>query len=543
MKTPLRLVFPMGLAALMAAVVPASAATLNWTGGALGDGTSWNDSANWGGTAVGFGNDLVIATRNGSGDLPAQDLNNSFTVRSLTFDNSAGRYPSGGLIINASNNTITMDTAGITNISVAANTTVSFNRTTGSTFNIALAEGQNTIDIGANSSLTMGPVSGTASPTGGNFTSAGAATNTFLTKTGDGTLFLGANSLFGGGFTISAGTVVLDGSPAALIQNNTGAVAINGGTLRVKNATAQSGFQRPFQFGSSIGTIDVDSGKTFGLAGAVSNVGSEAGVLRKTGSGLLSMEMGQSQMTMTGGTIVEEGTLRIVAQVNYGGLGGEGIIVKDGGILQAGFASNTQDGGAPPIATTIRGDSAFEQNSRVELGQWASTNTGGFPGGNRTASTGFITFEGNLDISGAADSTLPAFDWTLKAINPTSIGTPGNGTGSDKIIVNAIGTLNIGSGLLEFSDFTFTGEEGVTTGVYTLFQTDNPIIGSLGSSLTGSFLTNTVPLFGTLQLSGDGTDIEFVVTIPEPSTCVLLGLGGLLGFAAWRRSGRARGRP
>lgn len=512
-----RFIVSLGLAAWAAALGTASAATLNWTGGALGDGTSWNDSANWGGTAVGTNNDLIIATRNGSGDLPAQTLGGGVIIRSLTFDNSAGRYPAGGLFVNASNNTIAFDTPGITNLSLAANTTVALSRAASSAFNVQLAPGQNTIDVGANSSFTMGPINGLATGTGAAFTAgSGNAAITFLTKTGPGMLFLGANSTFSGGLTISGGTVVMNGSPAQLVANGGSGVTLNGGTLRVQGATAQSGNGRVFQVGSSIGTIEVDATKSFGIGGNFNNVTGETGVLRKTGAGVLAFEMGKSQATYTGGTIVEEGTFRMVNQINLGGnttIGVQGVTVKGGAILQAGSSlSNDQ--------AIISGDSTLEQNSRLEIGVWAATS------GNVVSTTGFLTFNGNVDISGAADSTLPAFIWNLKT--PTT---------SDKATVGLV--LNIGSGDLEFSDFTFTGETGIAVGTYTLFDTPTAISGTLGSSLSG-IIGGIGGFTGTLGISGDGTDLILTVAVPEPSTCVLLGLGGVVSAMAWRRFARMK---
>lgn len=506
--------FP-ALAAFVATVLPTSAATVTWTGGATGAGTTWNTSANWGGTAVGTGNDLVINNRNGAGDMPDQSVNADFTIRSLSFDDAAGRYPTGGLVVsNNVNRTLTLGTAGITALSVAADTEATLFRSSGTTFVVALPAGETTVDIGANSSLTMGGVAA------GSGTTFGGNTAAFLTKTGAGTLHLGGSSTYGatGGLNILGGTVSMNASPAQLVANG-GTVTINGGTMRVINATAQSGNGRPFRVGSSIGTIEVDAGKQFGLAALLSNVPTQAGVLRKTGAGILSMEMGASQQTITGGTIVEEGTLRIVAQLTYGGAGGLGVTVKDGGILQAGHAS-------PASPTVIVGNSVFEQNSRLDLGQWANTNTPSWPGGAQTSTTGFIRFDGNLDISGAATSATPSFLWDLKT--PTT---------SDRVTLASTFVLTIGSGVLGFPDFTFTAGDGFAVGTYTLFSASQTIVGTLASG--GPQPIDS--LFGTLQLSGDGKSIELLVSaVPEPSTYVLLGLGSLAGLMAWRRARRAQ---
>jgi hypothetical protein len=95
---------------------------------------------------------------------------------------------------------------------------------------------------------------------------------------------------------------------------------------------------------------------------------------------------------------------------------------------------------------------------------------------------------------------------------------------SDRVLLsNASSTLNIGSGVLEFNDFVFTTGGGFGVGVYTLFDTNNAITGTLGANLTGSFGALT----GIISFSNANQDIILTVTaVPEPAT-----YGALAGLA------------
>jgi hypothetical protein len=84
---------------------------------------------------------------------------------------------------------------------------------------------------------------------------------------------------------------------------------------------------------------------------------------------------------------------------------------------------------------------------------------------------------------------------------------------SDQVQLTNVATgLNIGSGVLEFNDFVFTNLGGLTSGPYTLFDTGLPIIGTLGSSLSGSIGAFSA----TLGLGDGGNDIVLTVSGGSP---------------------------
>ena len=83
-------------------------------------------------------------------------------------------------------------------------------------------------------------------------------------------------------------------------------------------------------------------------------------------------------------------------------------------------------------------------------------------------------------------------------------------------------TFSIGSNVLEFGDFSFSAISGFGPGIYTLFDGSSPIVGSLGSNVTGS----VGGLSSTLSTANGNQDIILTV-VPEPSTLAILGLGSL----------------
>jgi hypothetical protein len=86
------------------------------------------------------------------------------------------------------------------------------------------------------------------------------------------------------------------------------------------------------------------------------------------------------------------------------------------------------------------------------------------------------------------------------------------------------GSLAIGNGALELSDFVFSDSGGFGPGTFTLFDSSTPIVGSLGSNVSGTVLGFSA----TLSMADSGKDLMLVVA-PEPVTSALLviGLGAL----------------
>lgn len=115
-----------------------------------------------------------------------------------------------------------------------------------------------------------------------------------------------------------------------------------------------------------------------------------------------------------------------------------------------------------------------------------------------TGAVGTFSILGNLDMSGQAGGTGKLV-YSLDTI-----------AASDKVAVT--GTLNIGTDVLNFSDFTFSDLPGLQNGTYKLITSSGLTGGSSLDPTLGS-LTGTIGASsaqGTLQLTGG--DLELVVT-------------------------------
>jgi hypothetical protein len=152
------------------------------------------------------------------------------------------------------------------------------------------------------------------------------------------------------------------------------------------------------------------------------------------------------------------------------------------------------------------------------VGGATTLNSGGFLSAG-DGGIGTLTFSdtglNSLDISGiGASSTSLLFD--LGA----ATGTVGSGD-----FVDVAGRLSIGDGLLDLDDFTFTNL-GATS-----VPNDDPIVwnlfevGSFDFTNLGSNTTDVI--FGSYSatLAISGNFIQLRMTVPEPSSIALLGIG------------------
>ena len=225
-------------------------------------------------------------------------------------------------------------------------------------------------------------------------------------------------------------------------------------------------------------TYDIATGTTTTLSGDISGTGG----VTKEGLGTLVLE---GTNTYTGATDINAGTVLINAS-NAGATGDYTIGIAGGDLADAATLGGTGSIGGAATLT----DSGY-----------LSPGDGGI---------GSISFLSSLDIADATSGSL-LFD----------LGAAGSGD-----TVNVTGQLSIGDGLLDMDDFAFTNLGATSvTGTYTwnLFQ-----VGSFDFTNLGSNTTSTP--FGsiksaTLAISGDF--VQLTMTVPEPSSLAMLGLGGL----------------
>jgi len=320
----------------------------------------------------------------------------------------------------------------------------------------------------------------------------GAGGGTFgLTKVGSGTMTLTGANQHTGTTTLNAGTLVLGNASAAgtgtisqtdgtsLLRLNTTGTVTN--AMSLYNVESLQDVTLSGNITAFNTTYDIATGTTTTLSGDISG----SGGVTKEGLGTLVLE---GTNTYTGTTDINAGTLLI----------------------------NASNAGAT---------SAYEINSGGTLGGTGSIggattlDSGGFlsPGDGGTGDT--LSFLSSLDIQNASAGSL-LFD----------LGAAGTGD-----TVNVTGQLSIGDGLLDLDSFAFT-DLGVTsvTGTYTwnLFNVGSYDFTTLGSNTTSTPFASIKS--ASLAISGDF--IQLTMTVPEPSSTALLGLGGIALMLRRKRS-------
>jgi autotransporter-associated beta strand protein len=285
-----------------------------------------------------------------------------------------------------------------------------------------------------------------------------------------------------------------DNSTFTLTTNPSATTAlINAGVIAVQKPT----------------TLDVASGTTpssvdLTISSVLRSFGTGTAPFTKTGAGVLSLT---GANTYLGATTVNGGRLLVGDGVSGSLNGTASVTVNIGGTL----------GGSGSIAPAADGSVILNAGAFLEPGHLGV--------GTLTVA---VTGAGQFDLSGAAGITdAGAFNFQLGASQAAS----------DSVLLSA-GALLIGTDVLEFDDFIFTDAGGAASGTYTLFDTANPIIGTLGANVSGGLGGG---FFGTLAFADGGNDLVLIV-VPEPGTGIASLLGGavLLGFRRSRSAARRR---
>jgi len=362
------------------------------------------------GTAAGAGMTATISAGFiGTGTLVKEDLG---TLILSGINNSSGGTAINGGVLQVSN-TNSLGTSG----SVLSFDGGTLRNTTNMTIsrNVTINQGGATFDTQA-TLLTN------------NFVISGAGA---LTKTGAGTLSLGAaNNTYAGGTFINGGVVTIAGDAA--LGNAAGALSLDSGTL--KN-TASLSSARNVTLGSGGGTFDTAANLTLtnaiGGPGALTKIDSAALVL--TGDN-----------TYTGGTTISGGVL----QLGNGGTTGSilGNVVNNGTLV---FDRNDTSS----LAGVISGSGALEQQG---TGTTILTGANGYTGptnvragsliidGDQTAATGATAVDsgGTLGGKGVIGGDVSVADGG--SLNPGDVGTaPGTLTVKGNLALSGASNLNV----------------------------------------------------------------------------------------------------
>ena len=295
-----------------------------------------------------------------------------------------------------------------------------------------------------------------------------------LNKTGAGTLILTGTNLYGGGTTVSAGTLQINNN------SNIGSgviLTLNAGTtLQANGNSSLTAAAHSITLGGSA-TIDTN-GSTFDISSVISGA---PYALNKSGAGTLILT---GTNTYGGGTTVSAGTLRISGDSNIGS--GGSLTLNANTILQAGAAMSLS---SHPI--TLGGSASIDTNGHdVSISSIIS----GASGLLNKINAGTLTLTGTNTYGGG--TTVSA--GTLQISDDSNIGSGGSLTlnGGTTLRANNTGSLSTHPILL-------AGSANIDTNGYT-FTIDSNISGN--SSMLNKIGTGTLILTGT-NTYGGGTNI------------------------------------
>ena len=210
-----------------------------------------------------------------------------------------------------------------------------------------------------------------------------------LTKSAFSTVTLNGANTYSGGTTINGGTLSV--SSDANLGDAAGGLSLNIGALR---NTASFSTARAVNLGASGGTFNTAADLI--VTGAIGG-----GVLRKTGTGTLTLA---GANTYSGGTVVNQGTLRVSSDANLGS--GAGALSLNGGVLQ-----NTATFSTGRTITLSAAGGTFDTDADLTVASDVSgtgrlTKAGDFTltlTGNNTYTGGTTVNQGVLSVSNDAN--------------------------------------------------------------------------------------------------------------------------------------------
>ena len=344
---------------------------------------------------------------------------------------------------------------------------------------------QTTASLSSGRSIILQSGGGTFSPDAGTTLTLGGAIDGGgrLTMAGAGTLILSAASNYGGGTTISSGTVSI--ASDGFLGNWTSGLRLDGGTLE---ATSTVWSSRAVTLGSNGGAFSPDAGATLSLSGAIDG----AGGLTMSGAGTLVLG---GASAYSGGTTINSGTLSIASDGNLGYASGG--VALNGGTLQA-----TADMASSRSVTLGVGGGTFSPAAGTTL---TLNGTVGGAGGLTMAGAGTLALAGANNYSGG--TTLNT--GVLSISSDGNLGDPSAG------VTFAGGTLQTTANLSTARSVALGSGGGTfSPDVGTVLSVTGAISGAGGLTMAGAgtlaltaantYSGGTTLNSGTLSISSDG---------------------------------------
>jgi autotransporter-associated beta strand protein len=499
-------------------LVLSASALRTWTGATN---SNWNltTAGNWSPANFSNGDDVLFNDTASNFNVVLNNADGPLTPNSVTFNNSANNYNLSGTgsitgatsLFKNGTGTVTISNAnsysGATQINAGMiSISAANNIGDGSATNTIGIQGggvlQSTanVDLGVNRNVTIGnggagfDVTSTNVLTVSGVVSGGTASDN-LTKTGTGTVVLSnAGNNYGASTVVSAGTLQLGVNNAIPSGSNVSVAASATLDMNGKNDSVNglSGVGTVTNSAAGASTLTVGfSNATADFGGTIQN-GAGAVGLTKAGTGTQTMS---GSSTYTGATTVNQGTLLVSGSLN----GTSAVNVNNGGTLAGSGLITTGSNGNVTLAL------------------------GGHLQGTAGSTLSLALGSGSLDLTAAI---APGGSQSLIfALDPSVF--------SAEVAVTT-GTLNIGTGLLDFNDFNFTALGSFSSpGTYTLFHSNSPISGTLSANITGTIGGSQA----SLAISGDDVVLQVV---PEPNALTLMAgsIGMALGLQRFRRRRR-----
>jgi len=470
--------------------------------------------------AIAAGNGTLALTKTGTGTL-ALSGNNTYrgatTVKAGTLvlgsatalgDTASGTTVESGAVLDLNGQNVGREALTIAGTGLSGGGALVNNSATAASLAGDIVNANATYSVGGTGDITLtGNVRGMLTKVGANtLIFGGTADNAGLGVTANsGTVLLAKSSspaihaIGGSVLTVAGATVRLDGPGGDQIYFG-GNVTVNSGTFDFNgynegfNALNGSGGTIRNNAAGTTSTMTVGERDSDGVyAGTIAD-GAGMMALTKTGLGTLTLS---GNNTYPGATTIANGILKLAAT---GSIDQSATIdVRSGATLDL----------APKTAGfTLAAGQTLTGAGTVQMPTATVALQGLLAPGN-SIGTLTLTGAGTLDIS--SDAAELAFEL---------------GASSDRVLLTE-GVLDLGTSVLDLTDFTFTTNDGFGSGMYTLFETSRPILGSLGPNLSGLIAGTPV----TLSLSPDGTDLQ-LNAVCEPSSLLLvasaaLALGGL----------------